>query len=55
MFYPTGEGARNPYRIAEFEGVRHMNLRVYEPANLLNQLHHEMNRLFETGRLVSPL
>ncbi len=26
-----------------------MNLRVYEPANLLNQLHHEMNRLFEAG------
>jgi HSP20 family protein len=24
-----------------------MNLRVYEPANLLSQLHHEMNRLFE--------
>jgi HSP20 family protein len=24
-----------------------MNLRVYEPAKLLNQLHHEMNRLFE--------
>ena len=24
-----------------------MNLRLYEPANLLNQLHHEMSRLFE--------